>query len=174
MARSGQAVRRDRAINPHPVLSFFWFEVSSQATTPAVALVEVRLGLGALVFLPFLWPYRKQFTAVQWWYLAGIGAINSAIHFALYAWAAQCAPAGTYYRIIYRIGAARIDGNVSDSLVRCDRGLAYPRRTTHHHHGYCGHIYPRRRGVESATHMLMAVGTVWLRFKEPDCIQSPQ
>lgn len=58
----------------------------------AFALVEVRLVLGAAVLLPFLWGTR--FTASQWRWLAGIGAINSAIPFALFAWAAQRAPAG--------------------------------------------------------------------------------
>lgn len=58
----------------------------------AFALVEVRMVLGAAVLLPFLWGTR--FTASQWRWLAGIGAINSAIPFALFAWAAQRAPAG--------------------------------------------------------------------------------
>jgi drug/metabolite transporter (DMT)-like permease len=60
----------------------------------AFALVEVRLALGALFLMPFLWKARAQFTASQWARLAGIGAINSAIPFALFAWAAQRAPAG--------------------------------------------------------------------------------
>ncbi|MGH8174906.1 MAG: DMT family transporter [Steroidobacter sp.] len=60
----------------------------------AIALVEVRLILGALVLFPFFWRARTQFTATHWWKMAGIGAINSAIPFALFAWAAQRAPAG--------------------------------------------------------------------------------
>lgn len=60
----------------------------------AFALVEVRLALGALILLPFLWRARSQFTASTWGRLAGISAINSAIPFALFAWAAQRAPAG--------------------------------------------------------------------------------
>lgn len=59
----------------------------------AFALVEVRLGLGALVLLPFLWRARRQIAVGQWLRLAGIGAINSAIPFFLFAWAALRAPA---------------------------------------------------------------------------------
>ena len=60
----------------------------------ALALVEVRLVLGAAILLPFLWRARQQFNATLWWRLAGIAAINSAIPFTLFAWAAQRAPAG--------------------------------------------------------------------------------
>lgn len=60
----------------------------------AIPLVEVRLALGAIVLFPFFWRVRAQFTATHWWKMAGIGAINSAIPFALFAWAAQRAPAG--------------------------------------------------------------------------------
>ena len=58
------------------------------------ALVEVRLALGALILIPFLWRARAQFKASHWLPLAGIAAINSAIPFTLFAWAAQRAPAG--------------------------------------------------------------------------------
>jgi drug/metabolite transporter (DMT)-like permease len=58
------------------------------------ALVEIRLALGALVLMPFLWRARPQFPWRLWPRLALIGAINSAIPFALFAWAAQRAPAG--------------------------------------------------------------------------------
>lgn len=60
----------------------------------ALALVEVRLALGSLVLLPFLWRARAQFPARLWPKLALIGAINSAAPFLLFAWAAQRAPAG--------------------------------------------------------------------------------
>ena len=60
----------------------------------AFALVEVRLALGAIVLLPFLWRARTQFTASRWTMIACVGAINSAIPFTLFAWAAQRAPAG--------------------------------------------------------------------------------
>ena len=58
------------------------------------ALVEVRLSLGALVLLPFLWRSRSSFAARVIWRLAGIGMINSAIPFVLFAWGAERAPAG--------------------------------------------------------------------------------
>ncbi len=57
-------------------------------------LVEVRLFLGALVLMPFLWRARSQFNLRLWLRLAGIGVINSAIPFVLFAWGAQRAPAG--------------------------------------------------------------------------------
>ena len=60
----------------------------------AMPLVEVRLALGSLVLLPFLWRARAQFPARLWPKLALIGAINSAVPFMLFAWAAQRAPAG--------------------------------------------------------------------------------
>src|ERR1700730_17382750 len=60
----------------------------------AFGLVEVRLFLGALVLLPLLWRARGQFNLRLWIRLAGIGAINSAIPFVLFAWASQRAPAG--------------------------------------------------------------------------------
>ncbi|GAB3336784.1 DMT family transporter [Marilutibacter aestuarii] len=57
-------------------------------------LVEVRLGFGALVLLPFLWRARARFPLSLWPKLAGISLINSAVPFVLFAWAAQQAPAG--------------------------------------------------------------------------------
>lgn len=60
----------------------------------AAPLVAIRLGLGALILLPFLWRARAAFPARLWPRLALIGAINSAVPFALFAWAAQRAPAG--------------------------------------------------------------------------------
>ncbi len=60
----------------------------------AVALVELRLAFGAAVLLPFLWRSRALFPRALWPRLALIGAINSALPFLLFAWAAQQAPAG--------------------------------------------------------------------------------
>lgn len=60
----------------------------------AFAIVEVRLFLGAVVLLPFLWRARAQFNGGLWLRLAGIAAVNSAVPFILFAWAAQRAPAG--------------------------------------------------------------------------------
>ncbi len=57
------------------------------------ALVEVRLVLGALVLLPFLWRARAQFLPRRWLWLAPIGLINSALPFVLFAYAAEQAPA---------------------------------------------------------------------------------
>jgi drug/metabolite transporter (DMT)-like permease len=73
--------------------SFLFMRISAGAfgTFP---LVEVRLALGAAVLLPFLWQARAHYTPRLWLELAGIGAINTAIPFALFAWAAGHAPAG--------------------------------------------------------------------------------
>ncbi|MBW3550351.1 MAG: DMT family transporter [Proteobacteria bacterium] len=73
--------------------SFLFMRVAADDFGPA-ALVELRLGLGALVLLPFLWRARAAFPARLWPRLAMIGAINSAVPFLLFAWAAQHAPAG--------------------------------------------------------------------------------
>lgn len=73
--------------------SFLFMRVAAK-DFGAIPLVEVRLALGSLVLLPFLWRARAQFPARLWPKLALIGAINSAIPFILFAWAAQRAPAG--------------------------------------------------------------------------------
>jgi drug/metabolite transporter (DMT)-like permease len=73
--------------------SFMFMRVAAPefGSTP---LVAIRLGLGALILLPFLWRERAAFPAALWPRLALIGAVNSAIPFTLFAWAAQRAPAG--------------------------------------------------------------------------------
>ncbi|MDQ3206199.1 MAG: DMT family transporter [Pseudomonadota bacterium] len=73
--------------------SFLFMRVAAPEFGPA-ALVEIRLALGALVLMPFLWRARARFGARLWPRLALIGAINSAVPFFLFAWAAQRAPAG--------------------------------------------------------------------------------
>jgi len=73
--------------------SFLFMRVSAEAFGP-VALVEVRLAAGALVLMPFLWRERARFALALWPKLAGIGLLNAALPFLLYAWAAQRAPAG--------------------------------------------------------------------------------
>ncbi|MDB6091314.1 MAG: drug/metabolite transporter permease [Gammaproteobacteria bacterium] len=73
--------------------SFLLMRVAAADFGPC-ALVEVRLTLGALVLLPFLWKARAQFTPRLWLQLAWISAINSAIPFVLFAWGAEHAPAG--------------------------------------------------------------------------------
>lgn len=73
--------------------SFLFMRVAAPDFGP-FALVEIRLALGAAVLLPFLWRERALFPAKKWPLLALIGAVNSAIPFVLFAWAAQRAPAG--------------------------------------------------------------------------------
>ena len=73
--------------------SFLFMRVSAREFG-ALALVEVRLTPGALILLPLLWRGRAQFKRAHVLPLIVISAINSAIPFALFAWAAQRAPAG--------------------------------------------------------------------------------
>ncbi|WP_313455477.1 DMT family transporter [Stenotrophomonas sp.] len=72
--------------------SFLFMRVAVPSFGP-YALVEVRLVLGALVLLPFLWKARALFPARRWLWLAPIGLINSALPFVLFAYAAERAPA---------------------------------------------------------------------------------
>lgn len=72
--------------------SFLFMRVAVPSFGP-YALVEVRLALGALVLLPFLWMARARFPPRRWPWLAVIGLVNSALPFLLFAWAAQHAPA---------------------------------------------------------------------------------
>ena len=72
----------------------FMFQRVAAPEFGALALAEVRLAFGALVLLPFLWRERRRFPAGRWPMLALIGAINSAVPFALFAWASVYAPAG--------------------------------------------------------------------------------
>lgn len=73
--------------------SFLFMRVSAKDFGP-FALVEIRLALGAIILLPFLWRVRAQFNGPLWLRLAGIAAINTAIPFTLFAWGAERAPAG--------------------------------------------------------------------------------
>jgi drug/metabolite transporter (DMT)-like permease len=73
--------------------SFLFMRVSAK-DFGAFALVEMRLALGAIILLPFLWRARSLFNGALWLRLAGIAAINSAVPFALFAWGAERAPAG--------------------------------------------------------------------------------
>lgn len=72
----------------------FMFQRIAAPEFGALALAELRLALGALVLLPFLWRARHLFPLRAWPMLALLGAINSAVPFALFAYAAQRAPAG--------------------------------------------------------------------------------
>ncbi len=73
--------------------SFLFMRVSARHFG-AFPLVEVRLALGAAVLMPLWWPVRARFNGRLWLKLAGIAALNSAIPFVLFAWAATRAPAG--------------------------------------------------------------------------------
>jgi len=73
--------------------SFLFMRVAAADFGP-LPLVEARLALGALVLLPWLWAARARFSVALWLRIAGIATINSVIPFALYAWAAERAPAG--------------------------------------------------------------------------------
>ena len=73
--------------------SFLFLRLSVNDFGP-VPLVEVRLALGSLLLLPFLLRDRAKFTLARWPMMALIGALNSALPFLLFAWAAERAPAG--------------------------------------------------------------------------------
>jgi drug/metabolite transporter (DMT)-like permease len=73
--------------------SFLFMRIAAADFGP-FALVEVRLALGATILTPFLWRERASFTGKLIVRLAGIGLINSAIPFVLFAWGAERAPAG--------------------------------------------------------------------------------
>jgi drug/metabolite transporter (DMT)-like permease len=73
--------------------SFLFMRIAAADFGP-FALVEVRLALGAMILTPFLWRGRAAFTRKSIVRLAGIGLINSAIPFVLFAWGAERAPAG--------------------------------------------------------------------------------
>lgn len=72
--------------------SFLFMRIAAPRFGP-LALVEVRLALGALVLLPFLWLGRRHFPLRRWPTIAGIALINSAFPFLLFAWGAEHAPA---------------------------------------------------------------------------------
>src|SRR6185312_12782349 len=73
--------------------SFLFMRVSAREFG-ALPLVEIRLALGALILLPMLWKGYTHFTGKHVLPLIVISAINTAIPFSLFAWAAQRAPAG--------------------------------------------------------------------------------
>jgi drug/metabolite transporter (DMT)-like permease len=72
----------------------FMFQRVAVPQFGAVPLVELRLALGAMALLPFLWKERERFRGVKPWRIAGVGLVNSAIPFVLFAWATERAPAG--------------------------------------------------------------------------------
>jgi drug/metabolite transporter (DMT)-like permease len=60
----------------------------------ALPLGEIRLALGALILLPMLWNGYQHFNRKHVLPLIVVSAVNTAIPFSLFAWAAQRAPAG--------------------------------------------------------------------------------
>ena len=73
--------------------SFLFMRVSAREFG-ALPLVEIRLALGALILLPILWSGRGHFTRKHLVPVVLISAVNTAVPFSLFAWAAQRAPAG--------------------------------------------------------------------------------
>jgi len=73
--------------------SFLFMRIAAPDFGP-VGLVEVRIVLGALSLMPFLWRARQAITGALWLRLAIVGVMNSAIPFTLFAWGAERAPAG--------------------------------------------------------------------------------
>lgn len=72
--------------------SFLLMRVAAPEFGP-LALVEIRLLFGALVLMPFVYRARSRL-AGRWPVLFGIGLVNSAVPFSLFAWATAIAPAG--------------------------------------------------------------------------------
>lgn len=73
--------------------SFLFLRIAVNDFGP-IPLVEVRLALGSALLLPFLWRDRARFSLQRWPMMALIAALNSALPFLLFAWAAERAPAG--------------------------------------------------------------------------------
>ncbi|MBS0433067.1 MAG: DMT family transporter [Proteobacteria bacterium] len=102
--RGGRRVRamRHGEIGTHAVLivlaaiwggSFLFQRVAAKDFGP-LPLVEIRLGLGALILLPFLLRERARFTRSRWPAIVAIGALSTTLPFLLFAWGAERAPAG--------------------------------------------------------------------------------
>ena len=73
--------------------SFLFLRIAAPKFGP-LAVVDVRLALGALVLSPFLWHARRQLAATGWIKIAAIGLVNTTLPFLLFAWTAERAPAG--------------------------------------------------------------------------------
>ena len=87
--------------------SFLFMRVAASDFGP-LALVEVRIVLGALFLMPFLWRIRARIDARLWLRFAIVGALNSAIPFTLFAWGAERAPAGIGAIVYLVIGGSWI------------------------------------------------------------------
>jgi drug/metabolite transporter (DMT)-like permease len=72
--------------------SFFFMRVAAPEFGP-LPLVLLRLGLGALVLAPFIWTARARFARRHLWQMPALGLVMAALPFALFAWAAERAPA---------------------------------------------------------------------------------
>ena len=72
----------------------FMFQRIAAPEFGTAALAELRLAFGALVLMPFLVRQSRAIPVGIWPRVVLIGAINSALPFVLFAWAAQNAPAG--------------------------------------------------------------------------------
>lgn len=75
----------------------FMFQRVAAPAFGAAPLAALRVAMGAVMLWPALWSARAAFAAqprALWPRLAGIGVLNSAIPFVLFAWAAERAPAG--------------------------------------------------------------------------------
>jgi drug/metabolite transporter (DMT)-like permease len=98
---SNAAVRAPAWLTPLELLllggiwgaSFLFMRIAAR-DFGAVPLVEIRLGLGALVLLPFAYRVLPSIDARLWGRLALIAMINTGAPFVLFALAAQRAPAG--------------------------------------------------------------------------------
>jgi drug/metabolite transporter (DMT)-like permease len=73
--------------------SFLFMRIAAGNFGP-FALVAIRLGLGALVLLPFSWRALQSIDVRLWLQVTGVAIVNTAVPFLLFAWASQRAPAG--------------------------------------------------------------------------------
>jgi drug/metabolite transporter (DMT)-like permease len=99
-AAAADAIRSTRSAVAQLVLlgaiwgaSFLFLRIAVNDFGP-IALVVVRLALGSLMLLPFLWRDRALLSWRRWPIMALIGAVNSGLPFLLFAWGAERAPAG--------------------------------------------------------------------------------
>src|SRR5262245_39402210 len=65
--------------------SFLLMRVAAEDFGP-FPLVDLRLALGALILVPFLWRDRARLTPAVWLRVFGIASINSVLPFLLFAW----------------------------------------------------------------------------------------
>lgn len=73
--------------------SFLFLRIAAPTFGPA-PVIDLRLGVGALLLTPFLWRSRQQLAAAGWWKIVSIGALNILVPLLLFAWSSERAPAG--------------------------------------------------------------------------------